>query len=244
MNNANPYNQEQFERIEKYLLGKMNNTDRVRFEAEIKRDDNLKQQVEEVRELISTVKEESLKEELEEIHADLGYNKPLKTVQTKRKFNYLAIAASIALLVSVGGIWYLSSTSNNQQLYERYFRPDPGLPTVMGNSDNYDFYDAMVNYKQNDYATAIEKWKKLLITKPENDTLNYFIGVSYLAKNNTKSAVPYLEKVTSTASIFKNDAYYYLGLSYLKEDNIEAAKKNFNLSTSENGREILSRLKD
>jgi len=67
-----------------------------------------------------------------------------------------------------------------------YFKPDAGLITSMGGNENYEFYRGMVDYKQGNYKAAISRWKDQLKLKKDNDTLNFYIGVSLMAQENTK----------------------------------------------------------
>jgi len=116
-------------------------------------------------------------------------------------------------------------------------------PTTMSNNDNYEFYEAMVNYKQGDYKTAISKWEVLQKTKPNNDTLNYFIGVANMANKNETNAISFLENVTKNSEFtLVNDAYYYLGLAYLKVNKVDEAKANLLKSNTENSKALLSEL--
>ena len=82
--------------------------------------------------------------------------------------------------------------------------------------------------------------------KPENDTLNYFIGVAHLANKNVTEAIPFLERSIEAEDdfVFLDDAYFYLGLAYLKEDNIELAKKHLGLSNTDKGKKIILELTD
>ena len=113
----------------------------------------------------------------------------------------------------------------------------------MSSNTNFEFYDAMVNYKQGDYKVAIKKWTALLENNAVNDTLNYFLGMAYLANKNEKVAIPLFKTVTKNRnSYFKNDAYYYLGLAYLKSGNVQLAKKNLTFSTLDNSKSLLSEL--
>jgi len=237
-------NQEEFEEIERYLLNTMDGEELVNFEKRLKDNKGLQQQVEEYSLLIKSVEGQSFLNKLDEFHTDINTDKRI-TEPSKKMFSSTkyAIAASIALLISLGGYWVYNSSNSNKRLYTEYFKPDPGLPTVMGTTDNYEFYDAMVNYKRGDYKLAIEKWEELLKAKPQNDTLNYFLGVVHLANNNEKQSIEYLKKVVKDQNTsFKDDTYYYLGLAYLKAENIELAKENFSLSTIYNSKEILSKL--
>ena len=122
---------------------------------------------------------------------------------------------------------FFNRLSPNEKLYNEFFTPDPGLPTVMGENGDYSFYEAMVDYKHGDYNEAIKKWERQLFQKPKNDTLNYFLGSAHLANGNSKKAIDYLEDVADDKkSIFYNDANTYMGLALLKTGQIPEAKKS------------------
>ena len=153
----------------------------------------------------------------------------------------MGIAA--AIIIGIGLFW-MNQNPSNDRIYAKYFTPDPGLPTTMSTTTNYTFFDGMVNYKQGDYKTAIAKWTPLEQKSSGNDTLQYFLGVAYLADNNPKKALPYLnETVNNAESVFFEDATFYLGLAYLKEDNIEASRTALEKSQSEKNKIILDALK-
>ena len=147
------------------------------------------------------------------------------------------------LVLAIGSYWYFGQPTN-EKLYTKYFTPDPGLPTTMSATNNFEFYDAMVNYKHGEYKIAISKWKKIEQKNPTNDTINYFLGVAFMAEKNETESIPYFQKVlVENNSVFTNDAYYYIGLAYLKNNNLDKAKENFKNSTSEKSFAILAELK-
>jgi tetratricopeptide (TPR) repeat protein len=114
----------------------------------------------------------------------------------------------------------------------------------MSTSADYDFYDAMVNYKREEYSVAIQKWEILLSEKPHNDTLNYFLGVSYLAQGNAEKASLLLSEATEdNASIFIDDAYYYSALAEIKRGNNESAIELLGKSKSQKSLSLLNELK-
>ncbi len=233
--------EELLEIIERYIDGSMNTQESKDFIQLLEVDDDFKIKFEETKTMFLGIEAQALKEQLNEFHEDIP------KIETPSKVRFLTVrkfAAAAAIIIAIGSIWFFSS-SPNERLYAKYFKPDPGLPTTMSSTDEFEFYDAMVNYKYGDYEIAISKWKTLLALKPQNDTLNYFLGVANLANKNEKYAIHYLKKSTSnTEFTFINDAYFYLGLAYLKEGNIELAKKNFDLSSSDKGKEILLKLSD
>ena len=234
--------QELLESVEQYLNKTMDANSLKTFEKRLKNNPEFKTQVHDIKTMLLGIESQVLKEQLNDFHKEIKTT-PNTTVKTKPLFNFGKIAAAAAIVIAIGSIWFFSH-SPNQKLYAKYFKPDPGLPTTMSNTDNFDFYDAMVNYKRGDYKLAINKWQILLKQKPENDTLNYFLGVAHLANKNVVDAIPFLERSVEHQDTFPliHDAYYYLGLAYLKDGNIVLAKKYFKLSNTENSNKIILEL--
>ena len=219
---------EEFEAIEMYLLDRMLPSEKQDFEAKMSDNEALASAVDEQRTLIAGIEEKSLKKRLEGFHDEVKEENNVlrKKVIPLRSRRWYYMAASIAVLFALGSIWYFSRPPEHERLFNQYFSPDPGLPTVMGTTDNYAFYEAMVEYKRGDYEAAIQKWEKLYAVKPQNDTLNYFIGVAYLANNDPAASIPFLKKALSTSeSLFNEEAAYFLALSHLQKNQLDSAKR-------------------
>jgi len=242
--------QEEFELIERYLDGSMNSKEHSAFEESSKMDARLSQNVEEVRLLLQAVEEQSLQNKLDNFHKEIiSENDGSKLVEPIKRLSFsfknFTIAASLALLMGLSYWLLFEQKSTDEKLFAQYFQVDPGLVTPMSTTSNYEFYRGMVDYKQGKYDLAIERWNPLLTQKPENDTLNYFIGISYLAKDDGEKAIEFLSKaINSPSSIFKDEAWYYLGLIKLKESKTEEAIRSFNQSNLENSKLILKELQE
>jgi len=207
-----------FERIERFILDRMDSEEHKAFQREMETDEDLRQAVVEQSELIKSIEAEGLKAELDSIHSELYAMGKKK----KSPFLLLSIAASLAVLVGFS-FWYFNLGDESSDLYAEYSYTDPGLPVPMSASDNYDFYDAMVDYKTEDYHEAIHKWGVLLDAEPQNDTLIYYIGASYFNMDSLDLAQSYLKEISnSTDSKFIYKARYMLFLSELKKGNTEA----------------------
>jgi predicted Zn-dependent protease len=207
-------------------------------------DEDFKTKVEDIKIMLLGIENQSLKTQLDELHKDIPKTKVKESQDKKVRYLYYSkFAAAAAIIIAIGSIWFFS-TPKNEKLYAKYFKLDPGLPTTMSTTNNFDFYDGMVKYKHGDYKIAIEKWKVISEKQPENDTLNYFLGVALMVDKNTSDAIPFLERSVEAEDefIFLNDAYYYLGLAYLKEGNIDLAKKNLSLSKTKLSKTLLSKL--
>lgn len=228
--------QELLETVERYYNNTMSDQERNDFERRLHNEPQFKLLVEDIKTLILGVENQSLKEQLDTFHKDI----PETNHKTSSSFFSLRkLAAAAVIVFAISGFWWFS-TPQHERLYSSHFTPDPGLPTAMSGDSNFEFYDAMVNYKQGDFETAIEKWDAI---HPKGDTLNYFLGVAHLANQDQDQAIPFLKKSIDNPKFpLINDAHLYLGLAYLKEGKIELAKKNLILSNIKKSKDILSEL--
>lgn len=113
----------------------------------------------------------------------------------------------------------------------------------MSSHQNYSFNEAMVDYKQENYSVAIEKWLLLLYKSPENDTLIYFLGAAYLAEGQTSEAIVYLDKIEKEQnSVFQKDAAYYRALLHLKNKNPDSAVHSLKNAPSNKNRQLLNEI--
>lgn len=246
MSNFSEYlSQEEQELFEQFLLGQMNAGEEEQFRMKLANDLKFSENFQQFKIMFRTVEEDGLRLMFNEIHTETEeVNHKIKLKRPFQRYQ-LFIAAAISLLIVIGGGYlFLNKGNSNAALYKKYYSVDPGLPTVMGESNNYEFYVGMVDYKQGKYEVAIEKWNNLLKENRNNDTLNYFLGSAYFAKNNEKEAAPFFEKVTKNEqSSFYNDSQFYLGLIALKEGETQIAKTHFEFSKQVKSDEILKQLK-
>lgn len=242
--NLNDISQQEFESIEAYLSNELSNDDLLKFKNRLENDEKFASKVEDIKTILVGIEAQTLKEQLNVFHEELmSEEKSAEAPEVKvRAINWKRIAVAAVLIIGLGSFW-LTNGNSNDRLYSEYFTPDPGLPTTMSSNDNYEFYEAMVDYKQGNYKTAIDKWEALRNSKPESDTLNYFIGVAHLAHKNEKNAISFLKTATENPEFaLKDDAFHYLGLAHLKMGNIEDAIINFKKSSLKNSKEILNKI--
>ena len=185
------WTREEQELFESCLLDQMTPAEKAGFESRMASDPTLKAKFLEFKALFGAIEEAGLRLAMDHFHEGVQDDAKERRLSTASRTVY-RMAAAIAVLMTLGGIWYFYYPNANERLFAAYYTPDPGLPTVMGNSDNYMFYEAMVDYKQEDYGTALQKWKGLLPGKMDNDTLNYFMGSAHLAKGEADKAIRFL----------------------------------------------------
>lgn len=224
----------------------MSNKERLAFEATLKQDTKLQKQLEEVKGLFLDIETAGLVDQLDTFHTNLPKPGPLKkTTRVLRLSNsQLAVAASITLLIGLGTWWLLNNSPDHERLYEEYYRKPIGLPVIMGDNENFDFLDAMVNYKMGEYDEAIQKWQTLQQIDVENDTLNYFLGAAFLELEEPQKAISFLQRAANKDhSSFQNKAQLYLGFALLKLNRLNEAERWFIKSETPLGDEILAQLK-
>lgn len=246
MDTTDNISQQEFERIESYILGLMTDAEKQSFESEMNIDQNLRSRYEDIKVLLQEVELASLKDSMEEFHSDLKSSTPVLPINSNRQFVWkpLAIAASLLFLLAISLWVFLGNSTENEKLYTAYYQPDPGMVTAMGLPSNYEFDRGMVDYKTGDYRAAITRWEMLLKENPENDTLNYFLGSAFLALGDAVQAQPFLEKtIQDQSEIFQKEASWYLGLCLIKSGKTEEAIKFLQKSGREEAAEIIGKLK-
>ncbi len=236
----NTLSQEQQEEFEKFLLEAMDKKEKEAFLLKLGNDQILKERFQEFSMFFAVIEEEGLRKKMEVFHEKI----PKAATTKKSLFPVYGIAAGILVMVALG-LWFLNRPGTNEKLFEAYFTPDPGLPTVMGSSDNYAFYEAMVDYKQGNYGLAISKWEQLDINQSKKDTLNYYLGMAYLVEENLESATKKFEASLQTDSkALKDKSYFYLGLCYLKEGDYQNSIFYLKKSGDQKSKALLERLQN
>ncbi|GAA4238442.1 hypothetical protein GCM10022291_28930 [Postechiella marina] len=245
MEDNNDISQELFEIIERYLSGNVSLQELKDIRQLLELDDDFKTKVEDVKTILDGLETNTLKEQLDKLNSDTNNTLKETTNNSPKFINLKTITLAIALIIALGSIFFFS-TPKNEKLFAEYFKPAPGLPIKISNYKTSDFYNAMEKYQDGNYSMAIKKWQDLIYKNPDNDTLNYFIGVAHLANKNIDSAIPFLERTINTKKQFYliNDAYFYLGIAYLNEGNSVLAKKYLKQSNATSSKELILQLKD
>lgn len=226
MNNSRHITEDELELIDKYLHKDLAEVELSVFEQRLATDAEWKEKVEEVKMLSIGIQEDALLSKLDSFHNAI----PASDTTAKPKIievnwlKRLAVAAILILGITTLSWLLFFQKTGTEKLYAAYYSPDPGLATLMGVSDHYEFDNAMVDYKTGDYTKALDTWLTMLKVNPENDTLHYFIASAYLAQENEEQAAVYFDKVIrQQQSVFLQDAQWYKALLLLKQGKKEDA---------------------
>lgn len=115
------------------------------------------------------------------------------------KNNYVrnySIAAVFLLIISMPVFFLLTNKENKYEVIEE------GLPVFMATIPNNS--DLFMNaYRTGDYNKAIEIGNNL----PYTDTLNFYVGCSYLYNHDNRNAMTYLSKISESSEFYCNALY-------------------------------------
>lgn len=236
---------EELEQIEKYLQNNMNADEAASFAAKMQEDEEMRRKVNEVKLTFLGINEAVLTGKLQ------GYHEEMKPLIRQKKARALfpwrwSLAASVILLMAITTWWISHNANTNERIYSNYYKPDPGLMTLMSSGNtNYEFEKAMVEYKNGEYDKALRTWSKQLKEKPGNDTLLYFTGAAAQAMHNDELAIRNLQPVAdNNQSSFQKDASWYLGLAYLEEGRKEKARFYIEKSENSQSHQLLKELSE
>lgn len=245
MNTHITISDEEFGEIAQFLSGELKEPALSAFRENLTREADLSDKVEVVRLTLLGIKEAALSDDLKKWRL-AGGETVIKRISSNRKWLFATLAGVAAMLVLILTFMWMKGKfrNNDEKLFSRFYHADAGLITSMGVSDSYDFDVAMIDYKSGNYTSAIAKWEGLLRSNEGNDTLNYFLGSSYLAMDKPKQAAIYFEKVIHAGGgVFINDGHWYLGLALLKEGDKAAAIRHIEMSQNSQKEKLLKELR-
>ncbi len=206
------------ERIDAYLMGKLDEKARQAFEEEINESPELAEAVAQHSRFVHGVEELHFRELLEELHQE-GVGQEKNGIKRRKRWPIWSIAAVLLLLLGVFWIFQPNPTS------EFSIQLDPGLPTTLGGTNALAFGEGMNAYKQDDYVSARAYWTPLWEAHPQNDTLLFYLAQVDLGEERFQASLEKLEQlIKNEESGFLEKARWYVALSHLKLGQIEAAK--------------------
>jgi len=237
----------EWETIETYLDQITVSEKETMFSDEMVSIPNIEQKIEHVKKVRDEIEDSIRQSKIKEFHEHISvdkkdlYVKENAVKKTKPPAIWYSIAA--VLVVLFGIFWMMQNTNSPEKIFAKNFKPDIGLPLKMGATNNLEFYQGMLDYKQGNYKNAIDQWQVLWKDNPENDTLIYFLGVANLAQGNAEKALEYLKKQGRFQhSIFMEDAAYYAALAHIKKGEFVKAKMLLKKNPSDRNTNLLKEL--
>lgn len=232
---------EEYAQLEDYLDAKLQGEELRAFESRLGQDESWVFKLEQVKFLREGIEASAMKSQMDIFHKEMNLsNVPTRAIHKVWPW----AAAACFLLVLAAGAWLAGLfTSDSERLFQAYYEKDSGLIAVMSKSENYEFERGMVDYKSDDYSGALGFWLPLLESNPQNDTLQYFVSLSYLEKKDFAEGKLLLQHVINDpSSEFQKDAAWYFGLTMVKQGEFQEAIPYLKLSERKEAEELIQKI--
>lgn len=230
--------------IAKYFLNQLTKEEKIQFDSLMQSDAAFKGQVEfesKVRKSVYQDEHSNLKQKLKDIEQNL------EPKQNKTKW-YLA-AASVVILLCVGFLWNLSSSSS-ERLFENYYQTASNTihPIVRDNNVKDQLTKAFIAYENKDYDIALVQFENLYNTSTQSELL-FYQGICYLEMNKPNLAIESFLRHKNLNDDLSGKTNWYLALAYLKAEEkdktkmfLEEIMKNKSNYNYEKAKSLLSEL--
>jgi TolA-binding protein len=165
-----------------------------------------------------------------------------KKSDSKGKVRNLYIRYISLSAAALFGVFLLIRTllpsSDTEKLFRMYYEPFEAVSPVTRNAvsnQNNIYSTAISNYKKGDYTAASAGLGELLTKEPSSLPVQFYMGLTELAKGNYDIAITQLSLVANDSGEYSKEAKWYLGLSYLKTGNRLKASECFRLLEKSEG---------
>lgn len=168
--------------------------------------------------VIKDKENQDLKSKLIGFEKDVQKEAPVTT--TKKSYRYLAIAASIVMLVGLAWMGYQDgSSSNYEDLYAANFQeyPNTVFTITRGDTSQSIEREAFAAYELGDFKLAIEKFNEIQLEEKE-PYIDFYIAQAYLNSGDYENAKKNLKKTIARTDVFVAESYWYLAMIALKEN--------------------------
>jgi tetratricopeptide (TPR) repeat protein len=204
--------EDEFYRIEKYLLNEMTEEEESLFESELATQQRLKTNLKEVQELILSIRNVSRSQLMDSLETvEINSAQP-------RFYSVLKIAASV-LLITVAGylINLFINDYRNDRIASNYYSPLKTLPLDLSESNSEVIEvktDALKEYQAGNYKRVIE----LSTTEEEHkdSDLHMLRGLSYMELDEVRPAIREFRSVIEINNRHVIESKWYLSLCLLK----------------------------
>ena len=194
--------EQHIDRVEKYIREEMSSEERVAFEADLKVNEALRTAYNFVRDT-----EKAL---------DVTEYKRLKSVlgDSKRdRFGFkrwLAIAASIALVATVGYFIFGGGQISTEELYNQYYEAYPNIVDPVNRSSE-GVNSPYQLYEQGNLDEALDYFSVMSLS----DTTLFYKGQVHMSLGNYEKSVTAYKRLDSTSTFYAS-SQWYLALAHLK----------------------------
>ena len=219
--------------ISKYLEGEMDPIEATGFEEALESDPELKEEMDLYREVDSAIADTEvldLRAQLDEIHEELTPQLEKLTRKSSKRVLRYAVAASIAVIISLGTYSLFFKKVNNNKIVSEFYKPYD--VTLVNRSANASITpvlrEALSKYENQEYREATMLFKEILEINPEMTASYLYSGISYMElKEYTSAEESFTAVLEHNDNLYIEQANWYLGMVYILTDEKDKARIQF-----------------
>lgn len=243
------------ELIEKYLNGELTKAEHQEFERRLETDADFAREVLmhiNIDKALSEVDVIELRKKMTDINGELKLHRKFRHELFSAKWQYLAVAASITLIVTFGAKYINNGPVSNETLISKYYTPyeAEGISRSAQSQTEKLLSDALVSYSNKDYESAVNKFLAYFQLDYTNIQAHFYYAISCFETNRISEAKKSFQLVIDHQNnLYVEQAKWYLGLCYLKTFETNQALAVFteivneDSTYSEKAKEIIRKLK-
>ncbi len=225
-------NFENQKRIQRYVTDELSDAERSDFEAELKTNSNLEEELRFSEDLVFTLKNKAAldansmyKDATADLQIEPDYDalNHFKSGNGGMPFTKWLLGGVAIILVATSAMFFTSTglfaPSESEMLAQQFLEP---FENIIGTPGNGLLAEGMEAYDKGGFSKA----SKLLSTYLQNDDnppIRLYLGISQLFAEELTSAIENLEKTRATGLSPNGVAEWYLALAFLKNDEISNA---------------------
>ncbi len=219
--------------LEKFLQGKLTETEQQEFDSLLKNDPAFKEEVEfqtDVMRAVIAEEDGNFAEMLSDFESE-ARNEEQQIVQVestgaKRFPTKWLVAASIAILAALTYFFTLNQANDPKDLFAENFKPYRNVthPITRGEEPADHKTKAFLAYSKGEYKEALPLFTELYASEKEPYYLFYKAN-ALIQLNRAAEAVPLLQEHLKTQDSLTDKSNWYLAMAYLQLKDIEKAKQ-------------------
>lgn len=221
--------EEQLQKVEDYLLGKLKNKELTDFKQQQADNPAFAKVVQREEALFNGMQvygNRVLKDRIAHVRTQMLKEDEPRDIQlvTKRRYPY-AVAAAILLLIGLA-YWQFFATIDNEQVFANHFTPVYDLPISSRSDELVDKQITEINklYAQNNFVELIPKLESFQAQHPDEQYARLMIIIAYIGENRLAEAKAKLQLFEASSEL-QDVKKWYEALVCLREGNIRQSKE-------------------
>ncbi len=231
-----------FELIEDFLAGKLNAREEKAFRLRMETEPEFANKVaaqKETHQVVELYAKYKTKEKVKAIHTKI------KRKQLSFPIKIYSIAASIAVLIVIGNLWYATKTYSDKALIAHFHKlPEPTLRDTGVEQENLLINQLSEAYSTKDYNKAIALWSKVS-TDSSYEMAQFHLGHLYLKTGASPQAIEVLNSLQETGDKrYMEDVDWLLAMAYLQNNEETKALTQLEKIVQNPGHSLYSQAKE